>query len=233
VKISGRTRTIAKTVFEIGDILNLAKSKLPHGSYLAWIKDVLGLADRTSQNYSLAAETFVRQEEREIISHLGPTAIYKLCGNDPRLVAARTKLLHEMSFGLRLKSYEVDEIVAIALRKSKNKSRAEVKAKQTKAEPSMASETQVSNPVCHAFNVETEIAVQYIFEPFREKVEELVVKLQCSEEHLVIKLLIDKCLSHLECVDTLYEPLDKLRIEDAWHGTIIKLSSETESENYN
>lgn len=229
VKVKFFVRTISKTVFEIGDMLNFGKAKLPHGSYQLWVQKVLGLPTKTSQNYSRAAEIFVG-EEREIISHLGPAAIYSLCGDDPRLVEARTRLVRQMKFGLRLKNHEVEELVAAALGKSTAK--AQAKAKRTQAEPVIDSESQVSDRVCDAYNVETEHVVTYIFEPFKERADELMTKLKRCEEHFVVGLLISKCMSHLECVDTPYEPLNKLRIEDVGHGTVLKPSSEPDPEDF-
>jgi hypothetical protein len=73
-------------VIEIGDELRHAKARLPHGAFLAWAADEIGISARAAQLYMTASAWIMDRDER--FSRLPISTIYLLAARStPREVA--------------------------------------------------------------------------------------------------------------------------------------------------
>jgi Protein of unknown function (DUF3102) len=113
-----------ESIIEIGCDLLAVKKRLGHGQFSDWLKAKFGLTVRTAQNYMQVAERFGGKSET--VSHLPPTALYKLAAPSTPTAAA-TKILEKLEAGEQLDRKAIDSIVFDAQKQ-------DLRAKEAKAE---------------------------------------------------------------------------------------------------
>lgn len=75
-RIRNRLANTVADIIAIGQDLLLVKEQLPHGSFGPWVKDELGITNRTAQRFVHAAQMI--DGKSDMVSHLAPTTIYAL-----------------------------------------------------------------------------------------------------------------------------------------------------------
>jgi hypothetical protein len=90
-RIRDRLSSIHRDFLAIGAELLTVKESVPHGTFGAWVEGELHITPRAAQSYMNAARLVqsVPDPARETVSHLPPTALYKLAApSTPKEVVA-------------------------------------------------------------------------------------------------------------------------------------------------